>query len=117
MAGLFSRALERRTSDHRDAKELRDGSAEAGCNLISSCTDRALVTIHGELRWVSMRPIDGVPSLEAEIYDGSDAVTLVWMGRRRIEGIRAGKRLTAHGRIGRRSTERIIYNPRYELDA
>lgn len=117
MAGLLSRAFERRSADQRDADELREDAEKAGCGLIASCSNRAMVTIHGELRWVSMRPVDGVPSLEAEIYDGSDAVTLVWLGRRRIEGVRAGKRLTAHGRIGRRGTDRVIYNPRYELDA
>ena len=38
--------------------------------------------------------------------------------RRRIEGVQAGRRLTVHGRIGRRgSSERILYNPRYELDS
>jgi|SRR5664279_1011971 hypothetical protein len=117
MAGLLSRALDRRTREERDADELQQDSAEAGCGLISACNNRSMVTIHGELRSVTLRPIDGVPALEAEIYDGSAAVTLVWLGRRRIEGIRAGTRLSAYGRIGRRGNERIIYNPRYELDA
>ena len=117
MAGILSRALDRRSSDQRDADELQQDSAKAGCGPISSCNNRSLVTIHGELRSVTLRPIDGVPALEAEIYDGSAAVVLVWLGRRRIEGVQAGRRLTAHGRIGRRNGERIIYNPRYELDA
>lgn len=96
---------------------MQEDSAKAGCGLISACNNRSVVTIHGELRSVTLRPVDGVSALEAEIYDGSDAVTLVWLGRRRIEGVQAGRRLTVHGRIGRRGTERIIYNPRYELDA
>ena len=45
------------------------------------------------------------------------SVTLVWLGRRKIEGIAAGRQLKAFGRIGMRGTTRIIYNPRYELDA
>jgi hypothetical protein len=114
---MLSRALDRRSADERDADELQEDSAKAGCGLISSCNNRAVVTIHGELRCVTLRPVDGVPALEAEIYDGSATVTLVWLGRRRIEGVRAGGRLTAHGRIGRRGGDRIIYNPRYELDA
>lgn len=116
MGGIISRALDRRTSDQRDADELREDSTKAGCGLISACNNRAVVTIHGELRSVTLRPVDGVSALEAEIYDGSAAVTLVWLGRRRIQGVRVGSRLTAHGRIGRRNGERIIYNPRYELD-
>lgn len=117
MAGLISRALERLSSDQREADELQEDSVKAGCGLISACNNRAVVTIHGELRSVTLRPVDGVPALEAEIYDGSAAVTLVWLGRRRIEGVKAGGRMTAHGRIGRRNGDRIIYNPRYELDA
>ncbi len=117
MARLLGRVRDRSTVDDLDDQELRDDSAKAGCGLISACNDRAVVTIHGELRSVTLRPTDGVPALEAELYDGSEAVTLVWLGRRRIVGVQAGARLTAHGRIGRRRSERIIYNPRYELDA
>ena len=36
---------------------------------------------------------------------------------RDIEGVEAGRRLTAHGRIGRRREERVLYNPAYELEA
>lgn len=116
--GRLSRVLERRSADERDDDELREDSAKAGCSLVASCRDRAVVTIHGELRSVTLRPIDNVTALEAELYDGSDSVTLVWLGRRRIEGVQAGRRLTVHGRIGRRgSSERILYNPRYELDS
>ena len=61
--------------------------------------------------------VDGVTALEAELYDGSDSVTLIWLGRRTIEGVEAGRRLTAHGRIGRRGEERVLYNPSYELEA
>ena len=69
------------------------------------------------LRSVTLRPLDGVTALEAELYDGSDSVSLIWLGRRKIEGVAAGRQLTAHGRIGMRSGARVIYNPRYELEA
>jgi hypothetical protein len=42
---------------------------------------------------------------------------LIWLGREVIEGIEAGRALTVHGRVGRRGNERVLYNPRYELDA
>jgi hypothetical protein len=41
----------------------------------------------------------------------------VWLGRREIKGIEPGRRLTVHGRIGRRGESCVLYNPRYELDA
>lgn len=115
--GRFSRTLERLSSEHQEAGELKNDAAKAGCALISSQADRCIATIHGTLRTVTLRPVDGVTALEAEVYDGSDTVTLIWLGRRKIEGVSAGRRLTAYGRIGMRGTTRVIYNPRYELDA
>ncbi|MRK02063.1 MULTISPECIES: OB-fold nucleic acid binding domain-containing protein [Aeromicrobium] len=115
--GRISRTLERLSSEHQEAGELKTGSAKAGCKLIASVPDRAVVTIHGVLRSVTLRPVDGVTALEAELYDGSDSVTLIWLGRRKIEGVRAGRHLKASGRVGMRGTTRVLYNPRYELDA
>ena len=115
--GRFSRTLERLSSEHQEAGELKSDAAKAGCELISSQADRCIATVHGVLRAVTLRPVDGVTALEAEVYDGSDTVTLIWLGRRKIEGITAGRRLTAFGRIGMRGTGRVMYNPRYELDA
>nr|MCW2727400.1 DNA-binding protein [Aeromicrobium sp.] len=115
--GRFSRTLERLSLDRQEAGELQSDAAKAGCQPISSQADRCMATIHGVLRSVTLRPVDGVTALEAELYDGSDSVTLVWLGRRKIQGINAGRQLTAFGRIGMRGTTRIVYNPRYELDA
>ncbi len=115
--GRFSKTLERFSSEHQEAGELKSNATNAGCQLISSQADRCMATIHGVLRSVTLRPIDGITALEVEVYDGSDSVTLIWLGRRKIEGVVAGRQLTAYGRIGMRGTTRVIYNPRYELDA
>jgi hypothetical protein len=115
--GRFSRTIERLSTDNIEAGELKSEAAKAGCKLIANQADRSVVTIHGTLRSVTLRPVDGVTALEAELYDGSDCVTLIWLGRRKIEGVVAGRQLKAYGRIGMRSGNRIIYNPRYELEA
>lgn len=115
--GLFSRTLERLSAEQQEAVELKSDAANAGCKLIATCSNRAVVSIHGVLRSVTLRPVDGVTALEVELYDGSDWVTLIWLGRRKIEGVAVGRQLTAHGRIGMRGTTRVLYNPRYELDA
>ncbi|MET0928078.1 MAG: OB-fold nucleic acid binding domain-containing protein [Aeromicrobium sp.] len=115
--GRFSRTLERLSSENQEAGELKSDAAKAGCELIASQADRCMATIHGVLRSVTLRPVDGVTALEAEVYDGSDSVTLIWLGRRKIEGVSAGRQITVFGRIGMRGTTRVIYNPRYELDA
>jgi hypothetical protein len=56
-----------------------------------------------------------VPTLEAELYDGSGSVILVWLGRRQIAGIEPGRTLTARGRIAENQGRGVIYNPWYEL--
>lgn len=115
--GRISKTLERLSSEHQESSELKHDAAKAGCKLIATQPDRAMCTLHGVLRSVTLRPVDGVTALEAELYDGSASVTLIWLGRRKIEGIVAGRQLTAYGRIGTRSGSRVLYNPRYELEA
>lgn len=115
MTGIISRTIGRLATVDHDAGELKHDAEKAGCAPISSQSMREYVAIHGVLRSVTLRPVDGVSALEAELYDGSASVTLVWLGRRKIEGIKPGRQLTAHGRLGIRHGERILYNPRYEL--
>ena len=71
----------------------------------------------GRLRTVAYTPRTNLPTLEADLYDGSDVVTLVFLGRRSIVGIEPGRQLTARGRIAIRDGRKVIYNPYYELEA
>ena len=52
--------------------------------------DRERVRLRGTLRTVTLRPRGGVPALEAELFDGTGVITVVWLGRRRIAGIAPG---------------------------
>lgn len=116
---MLSRTLGRLTtsmSNIEDA-ELRDDAARAGCDLIAQKSDRQIASLHGTLRSVTLRPRGGVPALEAELCDGSGSVFVVWLGRRRIEGIEPGKQVTVYGRLGLRDGDPILFNPRYELSA
>ncbi len=72
--------------------------------------------MHGSIRSVRMLPRAGSPALEAELYDGSGSVTLIWLGRRRIHGIECGRTLKASGLVSIAGDQRVMYNPRYELD-
>ena len=115
MTGLFTRTLERLSPEHQEAGELKKDASKAGCSLITEQADRCLATVHGTLRSVTLRPVDGITALEAELYDGSGVITLVWLGRRRIAGIDPGRSMRVRGRIGVHEGVRIVYNPRYEL--
>jgi hypothetical protein len=100
---------------HAEAIELRGRSVESGCVPIAEAPDREMVTVQGTLRTVTLRPRGGVPALEAELYDGTDTITVLWLGRRRITGIFPGRSIRVTGRIGVHGGERVIYNPRYDL--
>ena len=115
--GWFSRTLQRLTADDQtiDAERLRAGSVNAGCEQVSACRKGAVVTVTGRLKSVVYTPRETVPTLEAELFDGSGSVTLVWLGRRRIAGIEPGRTLTARGRFAAFDGKRVIYNPWYEL--
>lgn len=82
---------------------------------IAEASDRERIRMRGTLRTVTMRPRGGTPAIEAELFDGTDVVTVVWLGRRHITGIAPGVALEVQGRIGRHDGVRTIYNPRYEL--
>jgi hypothetical protein len=118
-AGWWSRTVQRLTADDHtiDAQELRAGSASAGCEPVSACRKGAVVTVTGRLKSVVYTPRETVPTLEAELFDGSGSVTLVWLGRRRIAGIEPGRTLTARGRFAAFDGRQVIYNPWYELSA
>jgi hypothetical protein len=116
-SGWLTRTLQRLTADDhtRDAEQLRDEAAIAGCEAVSACQKGKVVTVTGRLKSVVYTPRETVPTLEAELFDGSGSVTLVWLGRRRIPGIEPGRTLTARGRFGSFEGHEVIYNPWYEL--
>lgn len=119
LIGFLRRAVGRlaTTDGALEAAELREDAEAAGCAPISSCKEREVVTLHGTLRTVTLRPRGSVTALEAELYDGSGTATLIWLGQRRIGGISPGRQVTVRGRIGMQGGSRVLYNPHYELSA
>ncbi|KQY64094.1 MULTISPECIES: OB-fold nucleic acid binding domain-containing protein [unclassified Nocardioides] len=102
-------------STDQHARDLRESVATSGLTTIENAPDRERIRLTGTLRTVTLRPRGGVPALEAELYDGTGVITLVWLGRRRITGIDPGRSVTVEGRIGLQERTRVMYNPRYEL--
>src|SRR4051795_1372727 len=116
--GAFKRALRRITAHEAelDAEELREDVVdELGGTPVADCRDREPVCVAGQIRAVTLRPVGGVPALEAELFDGEETVSLVFLGRRNIPGIEPGRMIVAHGRLRREDSRALIYNPRYEL--
>ena len=70
----------------------------------------------GELRSVETNARGCAGGIRAELFDGTDTVTLVWLGQRRIPGIACGRTLRVRGRLGVLDNGRkAIYNPHYEI--
>lgn len=116
--GSLRRFLRRLTASEAEieAQELRRESARSGRVPAGQCQRGQVVSVSGRLRTVVYTPRTNLPTLEADLYDGSDVVTLVWLGRRHIAGIEPGRHLTAHGRVAIRDDRKVLYNPYYELD-
>ncbi|MEV7972001.1 OB-fold nucleic acid binding domain-containing protein [Cellulomonas sp. NPDC089187] len=104
------------SQDEIEADEERaDAVRAAGCTPVGNAPERTRVKMAGVLRSVVLRPREGVPALEAELYDGSGTVQLVWLGRREIAGVEPGRRMKVEGMVCTREGRRSMFNPRYEL--
>ncbi|MET7642019.1 OB-fold nucleic acid binding domain-containing protein [Streptomyces sp. NPDC005438] len=114
--GRLRRLVERWSAEMnpRAAASLEEAQP-TGCTRISECGDRQVVHVTGTLREVALRPRAGVPALEAELFDGSAALDVVWLGRREIAGIEPGRKLIASGRIAMNHGRPVLFNPKYEL--
>jgi amino acid transporter len=108
----------RRLTAERDELHAAEVQAEIdGRNAtpIGECADREVANIAGILRSVTQRPRGASVTMEADLWDGTGHVTLVWLGRRQIPGIQPGRRIVVRGRVASIKGGRTIYNPAYEL--
>jgi hypothetical protein len=116
--GLLRRAFRRlaSTSEELEDQDRMRTVRETGAMPISTCADRQVVDLCGDVSSVTINPHGEKPALEVEMRDGSGSVTLVWLGRRRIPGIEAGRNIRVAGRIScSPEGRRVMFNPRYEL--
>jgi len=111
------RPLKRLTAhpDALHAEELQAEISDASATPIAECADREVASVAGTLRTVTLRPHGDSLTMEADLWDGTGNVTLVWLGRRNIPGIQPGRRIVAHGRVTHIKGEPTIFNPTYEL--
>ncbi|WP_340557159.1 OB-fold nucleic acid binding domain-containing protein [Streptomyces sp. GSL17-111] len=116
--GRIRRFLDRFAPGDGASRQQDEQAAEEalrGCTKICDCGDRQIVKVTGTLRTVTLRPRAGMPALEAELFDGSDSLDVVWLGRQAIAGIEPGRTLIASGRIAMNRGRRVLFNPKYEL--
>jgi hypothetical protein len=113
----IGRWIKRLTSDEGEleAYSLSSEVAASGAKPACDCSAGEKVEILGKIRTVALQPSDSPAGLIAEIYDGTDSVDLIWLGRRTIAGIEAGRTVRATGRIAMRGGHKAMYNPSYQL--
>ncbi|RLV49240.1 DNA-binding protein [Nocardioides mangrovicus] len=102
-------------SAREESRDLRRDTEQSGLLCIGDAPDRERVVLQGTLKTVTLRPRGGAPALEADLYDGTGSITVLWLGRRRIAGITPGRKVRVEGRIGVHDGLRVMYNPRYDL--
>ena len=116
--GAIGRWYNRLTADDAtvEADELStEVDQHVGCQRAVGCGQGDRVTVLGRLRAVDLRPTDALATMVAELYDGTDSVELIWLGRRSIPGVETGRSVKARGRIAIKDGRKVIYNPDYEL--
>lgn len=113
MGGWLTSLL--RSSEQQEAIELTDQVAASGAEAIGECRRGERVHVCGTIRSVTLRPRANAPTLEAEIYDGTGHLTLVWLGRRRLSGVEVGRTIQAVGRVTCPDGQPMMYNPEYDL--
>lgn len=98
-----------------EADELKTVSHAHGAQPLSECQAGEQVDACGVIRSITIRPQGSVPALQVDLFDGTRSIDVIWLGRRRIAGIDAGRMIVVHGRLTCNTESPTIYNPRYEL--
>ncbi|MBV9592895.1 MAG: OB-fold nucleic acid binding domain-containing protein, partial [Actinobacteria bacterium] len=83
-----------------DAADLQQDAARLRCDTVDCLQRGQLATVAGRLRSVVYNPRETVPTVDAELFDGTSSIELVWLGRRRIAGLEPGRRILVRGRVG-----------------
>jgi hypothetical protein len=76
---------------------------------------RQPTTVAGRVRAMRIQPWGGNPSLECSLSDETGSITLVFTGRRHVQGIRLGTIMSATGVAGEHHGMRAMLNPAYQL--
>jgi len=86
-----------------------------GCKGISAAEHRRADRFAGRVQALRIKSMSDVQSLEVRLTDGTGTMTVVFVGRKRIAGIKPGARLIVDGMVGQHEGRLAMFNPLYEL--
>jgi hypothetical protein len=104
------------SDERRYAEEIEAWAARVpGTVRIREAAARSRLKLAGVVRRITVRPLEGSESLEAVVYDGTGEVTVVWMGRRSINGLNLGTHVIVEGLLAEQRGGRRMVNPTFEF--
>lgn len=103
------------STEQLEAEDRIREAIAAGAKPIQECTARERVVVAGHIVAVRVAPTSSSKRFEVDVDDGSGRLTLVFMGRRSVDGVVPGARIKAIGRVCALDGRPAIFNPRYEL--
>ncbi len=105
----------RRSTASRSRRRRRSLDAE-GTTAIGDVRCRQRVKVRGRVQAIRVQPLGGgSPSLECTIVDETGGLSVVFFGRRRIEGMAIGATVTVDGMAIDHHGRLAIVNPVYDL--
>ena len=117
--GLLNRLFDRLTEsdESRQAEETRAWARTvAGAVPIADVPLRKPSRVAGEVRRITVLPMEGSESVEAVLSDGTAKMTVVFMGRRALPGLNLGTRVVVDGVAGRQRDGSVrMVNPKFEF--
>jgi RecG-like helicase len=115
--GRFFRRMAE-SDEQRLGEEIQTwASAVPSAVPIAEAPARTHVKLAGVVRRITVHPEHGLEALEALLYDGTGEVSVMWMGRRSIQGLNLGTRLVVDGVIAEQHQGRRMVNPSFEFTA
>jgi amino acid transporter len=100
--------------DAEPESEARVEPDENGVLPIAAVKWKQRVTIEGRIKIVQVGTTAG-KSLEAQVFDSTGGMRLLFFGRTRIPGIEPGSMVRVSGTVGEYKGHLALANPRYEL--
>ena len=118
--GLFSRsdkvAEARLAAETSAAFEELGRAALQGVMPIGQVEWRERVKVAGRVKAMRIQPwSEKIQSLELTLVDGTGGITVVFLGRRSIGGVRLGARLVVEGTAAETRNQLALLNPAYQL--
>ena len=118
--GVFTRTG--RTEQARAEAEAASMRAEigrvvfAGVVPIGDVEWREPVKVAGRVKAMRVQPwSEKIQSLELTLVDGTGGLTVVFLGRRKIGGIKLGARIVVEGTVAETRNQLALLNPAYQL--